>query len=170
MGFKIYSFLISPSPPETSGFREGAGESGRPLPLRDSAHCQPKGSPFLYYFEISTFGWLTLEFFWRHLGRQNILNLRASARRKNAIFCKSFPKSAPKRNFFGKLFHNFDCGAENVAETRSFQFYDRARKINLIDLKKVRLKLEWFLSRINSPLMRCRTKYSALFFKADIWW
>ena len=42
----------------------------------------------------------------------------------------------PKNGFFDLFFQKIACGAENLSKTESFYCFGRARKINLIDLKK----------------------------------
>ena len=47
----------------------------------------------------------------------------------------------PKNGFFDLFFLKIACGAENLAKTGSFYCFGRARKINLIDLKKKVVKI-----------------------------
>ena len=42
----------------------------------------------------------------------------------------------PKNAFFGLFFQNFACGAKNLAKIGTKRCFGRARKINLVDLKK----------------------------------
>ena len=57
------------------------------------------------------------------------------APKKRDFFVKIFQK-VPKNGFFDLFFQKIACGAENLSKTGSFYCFGRARKINLIDLKK----------------------------------
>ena len=50
----------------------------------------------------------------------------------------------PKNTFFGLFSQKFACGAENFAKIGAKQFFGRARKINLVDLKKGRQNFRFF--------------------------
>ena len=69
------------------------------------------------------------------------------------IYTTIFQKK-PINVFFGLFFQNFACGAENLAKTGSFWCFGRARKINLVGLKKRSTKLSNFFLKIRpSPLL-----------------
>ena len=57
------------------------------------------------------------------------------APKKTRFFCQNLSKSAQKRLFW-LFFQKFACGAENFAKIRGKHCFGRARKINLVDLKK----------------------------------
>ena len=57
------------------------------------------------------------------------------APKKNAIFLSTFFKKCPKTAFL-TVFQKFACGADNFAKIGAKQCLGRARKINLVDLKK----------------------------------
>ena len=81
--FEIILKIQTPHPPTIEYIYISA-------PISVSTTCRPKGSS-LYYFEISSFGWLTLKLFLRRLWRQNLLILKG--------------EGAPnKRDFLVKLF------------------------------------------------------------------
>ena len=54
-------------------------------------------------------------------------------RQKKRDFLSKFFKKCPKTFLF---FQKFACGAENLAKIGAKQCFGRARKINLVDLKK----------------------------------
>ena len=56
--------------------------------------------------------------------------------KKTRFFCQNFSKSAPKTAFLYTVFQKFACYAENFAKIVAKQCFGRARKINLVDLKK----------------------------------
>ena len=56
------------------------------------------------------------------------------APKKNKFLVKNF--FFEENAFFGLLFQNFVCDAENIPKTGSIYCFERARKINLVDLKK----------------------------------
>ena len=124
------------------GFRGG----GRfPPPLRDSTPCRPKGSPFDTFSEIHF--WPTdPKFFLKAPSAPIYTNFEGErAPKKTLFFCQHFSKSAQKRLFL-TVFSKFACGAENFAKIGAKQCFGRARKINLVDLKKRVVKiLENFL-------------------------
>ena len=63
-------------------------------------------------------------------GRQNLLILRGSARQKKGV--KIFEKIS---RFSGLFFQHLSCGAKTLAETGSFYYFGRARKISLAGKK-----------------------------------
>ena len=60
-------------------------------------------------------------------------------------------RAPKKREFFVNI--SKDCGAENLAWEESFYCFRRARKINLVDLKKSSSKLSIFFLK-NPPLKK----------------
>ena len=64
---------------------------------------------------------------------------------KTRFFGRNLQEKAQKL-FFLLFFQKFACGAENLAKIGAKQCFGRARKINLVDLKRKVLKvLEIFL-------------------------
>ena len=118
----------------------GGGERGglRTPPLRDSNPCQLKGSPLWYFLKIHF--WPTdPKIFLKAPSAPIYTNFEGErAPKKRVFFCLNFPKSAQKVLFDLFFFQKIACGAENFAQTGSFYCFGRARKINLIDLKKKR--------------------------------
>ena len=57
------------------------------------------------------------------------------APQKTRFFCQNFSKIAQKRLFW-LFFQKFACGAENLAKVGAKQCFGRARKNNLVDLRK----------------------------------
>ena len=53
--------------------------------------------------------------------------------------------------FFGPFFQQIACGAENLTETGSLECFGRARKINLVDLKKCRQSFQNIFLKIRPP-------------------
>ena len=74
-------------------------------------------------------------------------------------FLETHPKiflkgRAKKRDFLVNIFQkvqNFACGAEILAKTESLQCFERARKINLIDLKKCRQNFRNLFEKLPPP-------------------
>ena len=58
------------------------------------------------------------------------------APKKITIFLSKFFKKCPKTAFLTVFCQKFDYGAENFAKMGTKQCFGRARKINLVDLKK----------------------------------
>ena len=56
--------------------------------------------------------------------------------KKRNFSVKIFQK-VPKNAFFGLFFQNFACGAKNLAKIGTKPCFGRARKIYLVDLKKI---------------------------------
>ena len=56
--------------------------------------------------------------------------------KKNAIFFVKIFQKVPENGFFDLFFQKFACGVEIFPKTVSFYCFRRARKINLVDLKK----------------------------------
>ena len=116
----------------------GARTPSPPPPLRDSTPCRPKGSTLWYFKEIQF--WPTnLKIFLKAPLAPIYTNFEGGARakKKRNFSVKVFQK-VPKNAFFGLLFQNFACGAENFAKIGTKQCFGRAREINLVDLKKGR--------------------------------
>ena len=68
----------------------------------------------------------------------------ARVEKKTRFFDQLFSKNA-KNAVLACFFQNFACGAGNLAKARSFHCFGKARKINLVDLKKVDKNFENFL-------------------------
>ena len=135
--------------PRRGGFRGGAGgadafSSG----IRPPA--DPKGPPFDTFSEIPF--WPTdPKIFLKAPSAPIYTNFEGERAPKNAIFLSTFFKKCPKTAFFLLFFQKFACGAENFAKIGAKQCFGRARKINLVDLKKKVVKiLENFL-KIRPP-------------------
>ena len=85
----------------------------------------------------------------------NIYSIWGGARaKKNAIVLSTFSKKCPKTAFLTCFFfQKFACGAENMAKTGTIYCFRRARKINLVDLKKSRQNF-WSFFKIPNPLQK----------------
>ena len=79
---------------------------------------QQKGLPFDIVL-TSIVGRPTLNFFQRHVWRQNVLNLKGSARRRNVIFWSKFLKNC-KTTAFSTFFCKCACGAKSFVKMDSF--------------------------------------------------
>ena len=116
------------------GFRErGRGWTPFP-PLRDSTHCRPKGSPLC---TILRYPFLVMDpkiFLKAPMYTYFEGGERAE---KTQFFGQNFFKKCLKTPFLA-FFQNFACGAENLSKIGTKQCLGRARKINLVDLKKGR--------------------------------
>ena len=88
----------------------------------------------LYYFEISIFGDGPKKFFKAPLAPIHT-NFERGARSKNAIFWSNVSKKKLKNNFFGLLFFKILPAPQKFWPKQGFLCFDRARKINLVDLK-----------------------------------
>ena len=65
-----------------------------------------------------------------------MLILRGGARAEKTQFFGQIFQKVPKNAFFDLFFQNFACGAQILAKIGIKQCFGRARKINLVDLKK----------------------------------
>ena len=131
-----------------ANFKTRADLGGRtpPFSLSDSNPCRP----FVLFWDIHV-RLTDPKVFKRHLGRQNELIWRggASKKRKKEVFQK-----VSENAFFGLFFQKFACGAEN-AKIGTKQCLGRARKINLVDLrKKVEKKFSKIFENPPPPLSR----------------
>ena len=109
------------------------GDASSPSGIRPPA--DPKGPPFDTFSEIHF--WLTdPKIFLKAPSAPIYTNFEGErAPKKTQFFCQNFSKSAQKRLFW-LFFQKFACGAENFAKIGAKQCFGRARKINLVDLKK----------------------------------
>ena len=82
-------------------------------PLRNSTPCRPKGFPTLYYFQISK----DPKIFLKAPLSPIFTNSEGGAIEKLVKFFQKLPKNA----FFGLIFQNFVCGAENLVKMESLQ-------------------------------------------------
>ena len=99
-----------------------------------SIYTSFEGTSFLYILVIYT-SFIYTDFY------TYCANIYAPKKRakKNAIFLSKFPKECLKTPFLACFFfQNFACGAESFAKIGIKQRFGRARKINLIDPKKIR--------------------------------
>ena len=135
---------------------EGGGGGGkRTPPLPHGFDPLPtQRVPPLILFQKSIFGRPTLKFFLKAPLAPIYSNFEGErAPKKTRFFCNIFSKSAQKRLFW-LFFQKFACGPENFAKIGAKQSFGRARKINLVDLKKKVVKiLENFL-KIRPPPSR----------------
>ena len=120
------------------------GGRGVDASIRDSIPCRPKGSS-LVLFKKSILCRPTLKFF---LGRQYILTLNGSARRKKCnFFVKTFQKK-PKKDFFTRfLFENLLAAQKNWPKSGADLGISRMGRIS----KKLKI-LSTFFCRPNRYL------------------
>ena len=107
------------------GFRGGGRPPPPPSGIRPPA--DPKG-PILILFQKSICGRPTPKIFLKAPLAPIYTNFEGERAKKTKFFCQNFSKSAQKR-------------AENLAKIGAKQCFGRARKINLIDLKKKVVKI-----------------------------
>ena len=139
------------------GFRGGGGGADFPLPLRDSTPCRPKGSPFDNFSEIHF--WPTdpkiflkaslAPIYTNFEGERKIAKSAQFA--KSAKIAQNFAKSAQNWLFWLFCQQKFAYGAENFAKIGAKQCFGRARKINLVDLKKRSSKFSKFFWKSAPP-------------------
>ena len=156
------------------GFRGGGavGADAPPSGIRPPA--DPKGPPFDTFSEIHF--WRTdPKIFLKAPSAPIYTNFEGErAPKKTQFFCQNFSKSAQKRLFW-LFFQKFACGAENFAKIGAKQCFGRARKIDLVDLKKKKRSSKFWkifrksappLEKILDPPLSCSTKvfYSNLIF------
>ena len=145
MYFKFFR-VISPSPPRSSLF-----------PVIQKSNCDGRwGYTFWAFYQ--SFLWFFANIRFRGGFRGTILRypilvmdpknfLKASlaptyiilmgrARRKKRNFSVKIFQKVPKNAFFGLFFQNFACSAKSLAKIGTKQCFGRARKINLVYLKK----------------------------------
>ena len=91
--------------------------------------------PPLYYFEISIFGDGPYNFSQGAFGRQCNTNFFVGGGGGDFLF--KFSKTCLK-TLFWHVFSKFCLCAENLVKIGSLQWFRRAQKINLVDLKKWR--------------------------------
>ena len=108
-----------------------------PPPRQFDSLPTPKGSPFCIFFCDIYYWWPTLKSFLKSPSAlQYMLNLSDGVQ-KNAIFWSKISKKLPiKRLFLAFFFTTFCLRHRNLFKWRSLQWYMRARKISLVDLKK----------------------------------
>ena len=109
---------------------------GRPS-LSDSTPYRLKGSPLCTILRYP-FSVMDSKMFLKAFCRQNTLVLkgeRGARAEKPQFFGQNFPKM-PKNAFFCLFFLHVACGAEILTKTGAKQCFGKARKTNLIDLKK----------------------------------
>ena len=119
------------------GFRGGGGRGGAdaPPPSGIRPPADPKGPPFDTFSEIHF--WPTdSKIFLKAPLAPIYTNFEGErAPKKTLFFCQNFSKSAQKRLFW-LFFQKFACGAQNFSKIGAKQCFGRARKTNLVDLKK----------------------------------
>ena len=122
----------------------GGGGGGRP-PSGIRPPADPKGPPFDTFSEIHF--WRTdPKIFLKAPLAPIYTNFEGEREpKKTQIFCQNFSKSAQKASL---------TGAENFAKIGAKQCFGRARKINLVDLKKKKkvVKILENFSKIRPPL------------------
>ena len=132
------------------GFRGGGGAAdASPSGIRPPV--DPKGPPFDTFSEIHF--WPTdPKIFLKAPSAQIDTNFEGErAPKKTRFFCQNFSKSAQKRLFW-LFFFKFACGAESFAKIGAKKCFERARKINLVDLKKKVVKIfDFFWKSVPAP-------------------
>ena len=123
-----------------SGADLGGGRGADAPPPQGFDTLPTQRVPPLILFQKSIFGRPTL---WG-----------GASAKKTQFFCQNFSKSAQKRLFW-LFFQKFACGAENFSKKGAKQWSGRARKVNLVNLKKKKVVkiLEIFL-KIRPPPSR----------------
>ena len=113
------------------GFRGGGRGFLCPSPSGIRPPADPKGPPFDTFSEIHF--WLTDP---KIFLKAPLAPIYTNFEGERAPKKRNFSKSAQKR-LFRLFFQKFACGAENFAKIGIKQCFGRARKINLVDLKKM---------------------------------
>ena len=124
---------------------------GTPLPSANRPPANSKGPPFGTFKKIH-FWPIDPKIFLKAPLAPIYTNFEGERAPKNAIFCQNFPKSTRKRLLY-LFFFKVCMRLKKLAKTASFQFFRRARKINLVNLKKV-VKIFEILLKIRSPTPR----------------
>ena len=107
--------------PPSSGFRPPADPKGLPFDTFSEIHFWPTDPKIFLKAPLAPI-------------YTNFEGERAP--KKKRIFLSNFFKNCPKTAFFTLFFQKLACGAENLAKVGAKQCFGRARKINLVDLKK----------------------------------
>ena len=131
------------------------GRAGRtPPPSGIRPPADPKDLPFDTFSEIHFWPTDPKIFLKAPLAPiyTNFERERAPKKKRN-FFVKIFQK-VPKNGFFWLFFQKFASGAENFAKIGAKQCFGRARKINLVDLKKKVVKILENFSKIRPPPSR----------------
>ena len=116
------------------GFR-GKEADAPPPPSGIRPPADPKGPPFDTFSEIHFWPTDPKIFLKAHLAPIYTNFEEERAPKKTRFFCQNFSKSAQKWLFL-LFFQKFACGAEILAKIGAKQCFGKARKINLVDLKK----------------------------------